>query len=587
MYITFSFFSLFCILANLINRSRHLLQTTVISKKEIKIQETSIITKHLFYLLILLLVETMRYIHLLFFVVLIASCRTNTPVTKIDFADNIVVAHRGAWKTQNLPENSIASLRHAIDMHCTGSEFDVRMTADDVLIVTHDVEYNSLIIEESTYAQLSQQKLKNGEILPTLREVLLAGMKNNTTTGLVVEIKPSKTKERGQIITRKTMELIDEMGAEPYIHSFISFDYEILLKVIEINPKAKTQYLDGWKSPKKISDDAIWGLDCHMNVFKENPNWIKEAKELGLSLNVWTVNDQEDQDMFLDTDFDLITTDEPELLFKRIEESPRSRGYQLVWSDEFDYSGQPDSSKWNYAYGFIANQEEQYYTDATKNVRVEKGMLVIEAHKEKIKNEQYQDKDLMKKQWMKYTTELDSAKYTSTRLTTQDRASWTYGRIDVRAKLPKGRGIWPAIWMLGDNITEAKWPLCGEIDIMEHVGYEPDSIYGTIHTKTYNHMKGTEKEKSIFVENVSDDFHVFSLEWSPEKMDFMVDDKVYNHIENENLSIEEWPFDQNFYLILNVAVGGSWGGRKGIDDSIFPQRMEVDYVRVFQTKKEN
>lgn len=526
----------------------------------------------------------MRYLPLLLFLIVLASCKTKSPSAKIDFADNVVVAHRGAWKSQDLPENSIAALRNAIDLQCTGSEFDVRMTADDVLIVTHDADYHTHIIEESTYDQLSKYKLANGEMLPTLRETLLAGMKNNTTTGMVVEIKESKTKERGQLIATKVIELIKDTGAEPYIHSFISFDYNILLKILELNPQAKTQYLSGKKSPKELSDDGIWGLDYHINSFRKNPNWIQEAKELGMSLNVWTANMQEDLDLFLDNDFDLITTNEPELLFDRAVESPINNGYQLVWSDEFDSNGKPDPNKWNYVHGFLANQEEQYYTDDIKNARVEKGMLVIEAHKEKIKNEQYQDEELLKKHWMKYAAELDSAKYTSARLNTVGKASWTYGRIDVRAKLPKGRGIWPAIWMLGNNKEEVKWPLCGEIDIMEYVGYEPDSIYGTIHTQKYNHMKGTQKEKAIFVENASDDFHVFSLEWSSEKLDFMVDDKVFNHIENENLSVEEWPFDQDFYLILNVAVGGSWGGRKGVDDSIFPQHMEVDYVRVFQTK---
>ncbi len=525
----------------------------------------------------------MRYLQFLLFLAILASCRTDTSVAKIAFADNMVVAHRGAWKSQNLPENSIAALRHAIDLKCTGSEFDIRMTADNVLIVTHDDDYHSLVIEESSFAQLSRFKLENGEALPTLRDILLAGMKNNSTTGLVCEIKPSKTKERGQLITKKVMDLIDEVGADPFIHSFISFDYDILKKILEINPKAKTQYLNGNKSPKKLAADGIWGLDYRINSFRRNPTWIKEAKELGIALNVWTVNEQEELDLFLDNEFDLITTNEPELLFERVKESPTSRGYQLVWSDEFDYTGKPDSTKWNYAYGFIANQEEQYYTDDIKNARVEKGVLVIEAHKEKIKNEQYQDKELLNKHWMKYAYELDSAKYTSSRLTTLDKATWKYGRIDVRAKLPKGRGMWPAIWMLGNNREEVKWPKCGEIDIMEYVGFEPDSIYGTIHTSAYNHMKGTQKEKSIFIENAGDDFHVFSLEWTPQTMDFMVDDQVFNHIENEHLTIDEWPFDQEFYLILNVAVGGSWGGKKGIDETIFPQQMAVDYVRVFQT----
>jgi beta-glucanase (GH16 family) len=169
-------------------------------------------------------------------------------------------------------------------------------------------------------------------------------------------------------------------------------------------------------------------------------------------------------------------------------------------------------------------------------------------------------------------------------MVTEDLAEWQYGWIEVRAKLPKGRGMWPAIWMLSESRREVGWPECGEIDIMEHVGYDNDTIHGTIHTKAYNHMKGTQKGKTIFIENPNDEFHVFAIEWTPEKIDFMLDGVVYNHIENEHKTTAEWPFDQKFYLILNVAVGGGWGGRKGIDESIFPQRMVVDYVRVFQLR---
>jgi beta-glucanase (GH16 family) len=126
------------------------------------------------------------------------------------------------------------------------------------------------------------------------------------------------------------------------------------------------------------------------------------------------------------------------------------------------------------------------------------------------------------------------------------------------------------------------WPESGEIDIMEHVGYDNDTIHGTIHTKAYNHMKGTQKGKSIFIENPNEEFHVFSIEWTPDKIDFLLDDVVYNQIKNENKTTAEWPFDKKFYLILNAAVGGMWGGQKGIDDTIFPQQMIIDYIRVYQ-----
>ncbi|WP_243652217.1 glycoside hydrolase family 16 protein [Mariniflexile fucanivorans] len=253
-----------------------------------------------------------------------------------------------------------------------------------------------------------------------------------------------------------------------------------------------------------------------------------------------------------------------------------------MWSDEFNYKGSPDSSKWTYDYGFIANNEKQYYTNNLNNARVENGHLIIEAHKEKIANKDFKSEALKNKSGIKYSAEIDTAQYTSARIKTEGLASWKYGRIEVKAKLPKGVGLWPAIWMLGENRKQVGWPESGEIDIMEHVGFNPDSIFGTIHTKAYNHTINTERGKKVFIEKPYHSFHVFALEWTPEKMDFILDDVVYNHIENEHKTTAEWPFDQKFHLILNVAVGGMLGGKKGIDNSVFPQQMVVDYVRVFQ-----
>ncbi|MEZ5072506.1 MAG: glycoside hydrolase family 16 protein [Bacteroidales bacterium] len=254
---------------------------------------------------------------------------------------------------------------------------------------------------------------------------------------------------------------------------------------------------------------------------------------------------------------------------------------RLVWSDEFEYTGKPDPAKWTYDLGFIANQEKQYYTDHLENARVENGCLVLEARRENIANKDHGNPDLMNT-WAEYKATIDTARYTSARIKTEDLAEWQYGRIEVRAKLPAGRGMWPAIWMLSESRETVGWPECGEIDIMEHVGYDPDTIHGTIHTKAYNHMIGTQKGKTIFIEEPYDQFHVYSIEWTPEKIDFLLDGIVYNHIQNEHLTTAEWPFDQKFYLILNLAVGGSWGGAKGVDDSVFPARMLVDYVRVYQ-----
>ncbi len=237
--------------------------------------------------------------------------------------------------------------------------------------------------------------------------------------------------------------------------------------------------------------------------------------------------------------------------------------WTLVWSDEFNYTGLPDTTKWGYEVGGNGwgNNELQYYTKAdTNNAMVKNGVLSITARKEK----------------------MDKKDYTSARMVTKGKADWTYGRIEIRAKLPKGRGTWPAGWTLGSNIKEAGWPLCGEIDIMEHVGYDPDTIVGSVHTKTYNHVKGTQKSKRLFIKDPYTEFHTYAIEWTAEKMDFLLDDKVYLTIINEHKTSAEWPFDKPQFILLNLAVGGNWGGKMGVDDSIFPVAMAVDYVRVFQ-----
>ncbi|NOQ91234.1 MAG: family 16 glycosylhydrolase [Flavobacteriaceae bacterium] len=259
--------------------------------------------------------------------------------------------------------------------------------------------------------------------------------------------------------------------------------------------------------------------------------------------------------------------------------------YELVWADEFKYTGKPDPTKWGFEYGYIRNNEKQYYTDSLKNARVENGNLIIEAHKEKIANSKFGSDEYKDKSWLHYIAKIDSAQYTSASLTTKGIVEWTYGKIEVRAKLPKGVGQWPAIWMLGENKAVVGWPRCGEIDIMEHVGFNKDTIFGSVHSFTYNHIKKTQKTKGIYIDKPYDTFHVYSIEWTPEKIDFLLDDKVYLNIINEYKTADEWPFDQNFSLKLNNAIGGMWGAQKGIDDSVFPQQMVVDYVRVYQLKR--
>jgi len=249
-------------------------------------------------------------------------------------------------------------------------------------------------------------------------------------------------------------------------------------------------------------------------------------------------------------------------------------GWKLVWSDEFDYEGAPDPKKWSYEVGFVRNGEAQYYTnDRRENARVENGMLVIEGRKEHYTAPAGAD------------GKAQTSEYTSASLTTVKSASWTYGRIEVRAKIPTGRGTWPAIWTLGTNIGTAGWPKCGEIDILENVGFDPDGIHTTIHTAAYNHVKKTQKGHRVEKPKPYADFHVYAIEWTKDKIDFFFDDEKTFTTENEGKGEEAWPFDKPQYLLLNFAIGGGWGGAKGIDESIFPQKFLIDYVRVYEKIK--
>src|SRR5262245_38984435 len=236
-------------------------------------------------------------------------------------------------------------------------------------------------------------------------------------------------------------------------------------------------------------------------------------------------------------------------------------GWRLVWQDEFNYKGLPDSTKWTYDVGGSGwgNNELQYYTYKIKNnARVENRKLIIEARKEKV----------------------DSHQYTSARLLTRGKEAWQYGKIEVKARLPKGRGSWPAIWMLADNMKA--WPDDGEVDIMEHVGFHHGYIHGSIHCKKYYHVIGTQKTDTVYIPDCSEAFHVYSLQWDKDSIRVAVDGNVFFSFANERRGYEYWPFDNKMNLILNIAVGGNWGGQKGVDDDAFPMRMEVDYVRVYQ-----
>lgn len=238
---------------------------------------------------------------------------------------------------------------------------------------------------------------------------------------------------------------------------------------------------------------------------------------------------------------------------------------RLVWSDEFD-GEELDQNLWGANIGDgcpelcgFGNSELQYYSDSHQNIRVTDGKLIITAIKDSIHN----------------------SAYSSAKLITKGTGDWQYGRIEVSAKLPKGVGTWPAIWMLPSENKYGGWPGSGEIDIMEHVGYNQGMIYGTVHTNSFNHMIGTQKGDSIIVADASEKFHEYAIEWKENKIEWFIDGKQYHTFENTGINTDDWPFDHPFHLILNVAVGGTWGGSRGIDESIWPQSMEIDYVRVY------
>jgi len=236
----------------------------------------------------------------------------------------------------------------------------------------------------------------------------------------------------------------------------------------------------------------------------------------------------------------------------------------LVWQDEFDVDGLPSLANWDYEEGYLRNDEDQYYTRGrSENARVENGVLVLEARKDG---------------W-------EGHDYTSASLTTRRRAAWTYGYIEIRAQIPAGTGLWPALWTLGDNIGIVGWPQCGEIDIMENVGFQGETIHTNIHTKAYTHENGQGKGSSRTIEGATSGFHTYAIDWDADVIRFIIDGVQVWEYANEGTGDDVWPYDKAQYLIMNIAVGGSWGGEEGIDDSVFPAQMLVDYVRVYQRKE--
>jgi beta-glucanase (GH16 family) len=238
-------------------------------------------------------------------------------------------------------------------------------------------------------------------------------------------------------------------------------------------------------------------------------------------------------------------------------------GMNLAWSDEF--SGKTlNASNWTYETGGSGwgNNELEYYTNNTKNTFLTGGYLVIEARNETV----------------------GTNNYTSARLISKDKKTFTYGRIDIRAKLPKGQGLWPALWMLGNNISQSGfgWPACGEIDIMELLGQNPQMVYGTAHWgiagQASIHHGGN---YTLSPGDFSSSFNVFSLQWDASKLTFLVNDISYYTVNKADVVGGSYPFDKPFFFVLNVAVGGNWPGNPN-SSTTFPQRMIVDYVRVFQ-----
>ncbi len=232
-----------------------------------------------------------------------------------------------------------------------------------------------------------------------------------------------------------------------------------------------------------------------------------------------------------------------------------------AWQDEFDYSGRPDPAKWGYDLGGDGwgNNELQHYTDRIDNVSVGDGVLIIIARKEP----------------------MNGRSYTSARLVSKNKGDFRYGRIEVRTRLPSGRGTWPAIWMLPTDWAYGNWPKSGEIDIMEHVGFDPDVVHVSVHTEAYNHIINTQKTATRKVPGVMTAFHRYRVDWTPDTIRGYIDDVQTFEFANEGTGPAAWPFDKRFHLLLNIAVGGNWGGKQGVDDKVFPARMEVDYVRVY------
>jgi glycerophosphoryl diester phosphodiesterase len=261
------------------------------------------------------LIYSIVYMRKIILLILSMALITFSSLAQSTFHVNKVIAHRGAWKAQQHPQNSIASLREAAKLGCEGSEFDVWMTADEVLVVNHDHDVQGLDIETSTYEQLLAKTLSNGERIPTLKEYLTEGMKQQGTK-LILEFKPSRISvERSEKVGELSVKTVQELKAEKWV-DYITFSYEGGKKAIATDPKANVAYLTGDKTPAQLKEDGFFGFDYNIRILRNKPEWIPEARQLGLTTNAWTVNNEEDMKWLLGLKVDFITTDEPEKLFE-------------------------------------------------------------------------------------------------------------------------------------------------------------------------------------------------------------------------------------------------------------------------------
>ena len=236
--------------------------------------------------------------------------------------------------------------------------------------------------------------------------------------------------------------------------------------------------------------------------------------------------------------------------------------WRLVWADEFDGpdGSPPDSEKWSLETGGEGwgNNELQYYTDNPGNCCLKDGNLVIEAKEEQV----------------------GVNPYTSARMITKDKYEFQYGKVEMRAKLPYGQGIWPAFWMLGSDFYETGWPDCGEIDIMENVGKEPGIIHGTLHGPGYSGGMAIGMPYTVDGD-ITEEFHVYSIEWSENEINWLVDGVQYHTMNPDRTIGNEWVYNKEFFILLNLAVGGNWPGNPD-ETTVFPQKYCIDYVRVYQ-----